>query len=64
VEQTLSVLVGTDQHQYAVEMTLHEFVFPGLIEGKFLRVPPEELVTMAFGIENVTAFIPGMIVCS
>jgi hypothetical protein len=59
VKQTLSVMVGTAQHQYAVEMVLDEFVFPDLIEGKFLRVPPEELVTMAFGIENVTAFIRG-----
>jgi len=52
-------MVGTAQHQYAVEMVLHEFVFPDLIEGKFLRVPPEELVTMALSIEKVTAFIRG-----
>lgn len=59
MEQTLLVMVGTAQHQYAVEMVLDEFVFPDSIEGKFLRVPPEELVTMAFGIEKVTAMIRG-----
>ena len=59
MEQTLHVMVGTAQHQYAVEMTLDEFVFPDLIEGRFLRVPTEELVTLTFGIEKVTAFIRG-----
>ena len=52
-------MVGTAQHQYAVEMVLDEFVFPDLIEGKFLRVPPEELVTLKFGVEKVTALIRG-----
>jgi hypothetical protein len=40
-------MMGTAQHQYAVEMVLDEFVFPDLIEGKFLRVPPEAVLLAA-----------------
>ena len=59
MEQTLLVMVGTAQHQYAVEMVWDELVFPDSIQGRLLRVSPEELVTLKFGVQNVTAFIRG-----
>jgi len=58
---TLEVIEGTTLHHFKAELVLDddESGWPPLIEGKLLDVPLDQLVTLRFGSEKVTATFRG-----
>lgn len=60
-KHTLEIIVGTTLRRYEAEMVLDddESGWPPLIEGKLLDIPLDQLVTLKFGSEKVTATFRG-----